>query len=117
MEHRAFMARLLLVKKEFLPNPLRFDGYELGLLHSFFIRNPFIRNQYSNFSKLKKLSTQIFKVKKLFRAKLSKTTKNALEMGEKLRKFGVFPASKKPLRNRVLKNLRNRVLILDQSFL
>ncbi len=75
----------------------------LELYTDFFIRNPFRRNQYSNFSKLKKLSTQIFKVKKLFRAKLSKTpaktTKNALEMGGKLRKFGVFPANKKPLRN------------------
>ena len=53
-------------------------------------RNPFIRNQYSNFSKLKKLSTQIFKVKKLFGAKLSKTTKNALEMREKFRKIWRF---------------------------
>ena len=54
-------------------NPLGL--FQLELYTVFFIRNPFIRNQYSNFSKLKKLSTQIFKVKKLFRAKLSKTTK------------------------------------------
>jgi len=78
----------------------------------FFIRNRFIRNQYSNFFGIKKPSTHV---------PSSKHKKLSSHFSKKIRvfvqKWRKSRSDKKPRRNWVLETLRNWVLISELSFL